>query len=62
MAKFPIYIEFADRRVVAIVEGTVAARKAESILEAGAHLVVAAANIDPALKTICANTTSRSTT
>ena len=56
MAKYPIFLELAGRRVVIIGGGAVASRKAEVVLRAGARLVVVAERIDAALKSICANT------
>lgn len=54
MAKYPIYLELADRRVVVIGAGSVALRKAESLLAAGARLVVVADKIDqtPTIRSI----------
>ena len=40
MAKYPIFLELSERRVVLIGGGTVAARKAEALLDAGARLVI----------------------
>ncbi len=49
MAKYPIYLELRGRRVVVIGGGVVAARKAQTLLEAGARLVVVAGKIDDVL-------------
>jgi len=49
MAKYPIYLELGGRRVVVIGAGSVALRKAQSLLAAGARLVVVAENIDEML-------------
>ena len=46
MAKYPIYLELSDRRVVVIGAGPVAMRKAQALLETGARLVVVAKDID----------------
>jgi precorrin-2 dehydrogenase/sirohydrochlorin ferrochelatase len=49
MAKYPIFLELRGRRVVLIGGGAVALRKAETILEAGARLVVVAEEINEML-------------
>lgn len=49
MAKYPIFLELRGRRVVLIGGGAVALRKAETLLEAGARLVVVAEQIDDML-------------
>ena len=49
MAKYPIFLELAGRRVVVIGAGAVAVRKAQSLLAAGARVVVVAENIDDML-------------
>lgn len=53
MAKYPIFLELADRRVVIVGGGTVAARKAEPVLKAGARLVVVAERVNEALRALC---------
>jgi precorrin-2 dehydrogenase/sirohydrochlorin ferrochelatase len=53
MAKYPIFLELGGRRVVVIGGGAVAVRKAQSLLSAGARLVVVAEHIDNMLTTIC---------
>ncbi len=53
MAKYPIFLELAGRRVVIVGAGAVAARKAQAVLAAGARLVVVAEHTDEALQTIC---------
>jgi precorrin-2 dehydrogenase/sirohydrochlorin ferrochelatase len=53
MAKYPIYLELSGRRVVIIGGGAVAVRKAQTILAAGARLVVVAEHIDNMLTTHC---------
>ncbi len=57
MAKYPIYLELSGRRVVIIGAGAVAVRKAQSLLAAGARLVVVAENINdmPAIQTADGN-------
>ncbi len=54
MAKYPIFLELGDRRVVIIGGGAVASRKAEVVLRAGARLVVVAERIDAAMREYCA--------
>jgi precorrin-2 dehydrogenase/sirohydrochlorin ferrochelatase len=49
MAKYPIFLELRGRRVVLIGGGAVALRKAQSLLEAGARLVVVAEQINEML-------------
>ncbi len=49
MAKYPIYLELQDRRVVVIGGGAVAARKARVLLDCGARLVLVADKIDDAV-------------
>ncbi len=53
MAKYPIFLELTGRRVVVIGAGAVAARKAQSLLDAGARLVVVADKIDDVLTGLC---------
>jgi precorrin-2 dehydrogenase/sirohydrochlorin ferrochelatase len=53
MAKYPIFLELGNRRVVLIGGGTVATRKAESLLKAGARLVVVAERVDETLRALC---------
>ena len=53
MAKYPIFLELGDRRVVLIGGGTVALRKAQALLAAGARLVVVAERIDDMLMALC---------
>ena len=55
MAKYPIFIELADRRAVVIGGGAVALRKAQILLDAGAKLVVVAKKIDDTLVAACKN-------
>jgi len=56
MAKYPIFLELTGRRVVVIGAGAVAARKAQSLLDAGARLVVVADKIDDVLTSLCQGT------
>jgi len=49
MAKYPIFLELTGRRVVVIGAGAVAVRKAQSLLAAGARVVVVAESIDDML-------------
>jgi len=53
MAKYPIFLELGSRRVVVIGGGSVAVRKAQSLLAAGARLVVVAERIDDILTALC---------
>ena len=53
MAKYPIFLELSGRRAVVIGAGAVAARKAQSLLDAGARLVVVADKIDDVLTGLC---------
>ncbi len=56
MAKYPIFLELKGRRVVIVGGGTVATRKAEAILKAGARLVVVAEKTDETMRGLCAKT------
>jgi precorrin-2 dehydrogenase/sirohydrochlorin ferrochelatase len=58
MAKYPIFLELGERRVVLVGGGAVAARKAESLLKSGARLVVVADHIEQALKGFCTGTSA----
>jgi len=58
MAKYPIFLELGGRRVVLIGGGAVAVRKARSLLDAGARLVVIAERIDDVLADLCAGTSA----
>ncbi len=53
MAKYPIFLELSGRRVVVIGGGTVAVRKAQSLLAAKARLVVVAERIDKMMTALC---------
>lgn len=53
MAKYPIFLELSGRRVVVIGGGTVAVRKAQSLLATGARLVVVAPRIDKMMTALC---------
>ena len=53
MAKYPIFLELTGRRAVVIGAGAVALRKAQSLLDAGARLVVVSEHIDSAMTTLC---------
>jgi len=46
MAKYPIFLELGSRRAVVIGGGTVAVRKTQALLTAGARVVVVAERID----------------
>jgi precorrin-2 dehydrogenase/sirohydrochlorin ferrochelatase len=56
MAKYPIFLDLNGRRVVIIGGGSVATRKAETILGTGARLVVVAPRLDEMLRRVCAGT------
>jgi siroheme synthase-like protein len=53
MAKYPIYLELAGRCVVVVGAGAVAARKAQTLSEAGARIVVIAKDVDEAFEKTC---------
>ena len=53
MAKYPIFLELSGRRVVVVGGGAVATRKAQSLLAAGARVVVVADTIDDMLMSLC---------
>jgi precorrin-2 dehydrogenase/sirohydrochlorin ferrochelatase len=53
MAKYPIFLELSGRRVVVVGGGAVAVRKAQTLLAAGARLVVVAERIDNMLTVLC---------
>ena len=53
MAKYPIFLELSGRRVIVIGGGTVAVRKAQSLLAAKARLVVVAERIDKMMTALC---------
>jgi precorrin-2 dehydrogenase/sirohydrochlorin ferrochelatase len=54
MAKYPIFLELGDRRVVLVGGGAVAVRKARTLLDAGARLVIVAEKVTDALTELCA--------
>ncbi len=56
MVRYPIFLELFERRVVLIGAGAVAIRKAQTLLAAGARLVVVAKQITNALSTLCQGT------
>lgn len=56
MGKYPIFLELKGARVVVIGGGTVAVRKAQVLLEAGARLVVVAEKISELFTPICKGT------
>jgi precorrin-2 dehydrogenase/sirohydrochlorin ferrochelatase len=58
MAKYPIFLELAGRRVVLIGGGAVAVRKARSLLAAGARLVIVAEQIDDVLANLCTDSSA----
>jgi precorrin-2 dehydrogenase / sirohydrochlorin ferrochelatase len=58
MAKYPIFLELSNRRVVIVGGGVVATRKAEAVLKAGARLVIIAEHIDETLQNLCKGTSA----
>ena len=56
MAKYPIFLDLNGRWVVIIGGGSVATRKAETILGTGARLVVVAPRFDEMLRKVCSGT------
>ena len=54
MAKYPIFLELGGRRVVVVGGGTVAVRKAQTLLDAGARLVVVTEEASDVLTVLCA--------
>ena len=56
MAKYPIFLELGGRRVVVVGGGAVAIRKAQSLLAAGARLIVVSKDINDALTALCQGT------
>lgn len=54
MPKYPIFLELSGQRVVLIGAGTIALRKAQALLDAGARLVVVAERIDDIFEAACA--------
>ena len=59
MAKYPIFLELSGRRAVVIGAGAVALRKAQSLLAAGARLVVVAEHIDDMFPALCKDTNAK---
>jgi precorrin-2 dehydrogenase/sirohydrochlorin ferrochelatase len=55
MAKYPIFVELGERRVVVVGGGAVAVRKAAVLLEAGARLIVVAYKPSDAMTALCTN-------
>jgi precorrin-2 dehydrogenase/sirohydrochlorin ferrochelatase len=53
MSKYPIFLELKGRRAVVIGAGAVALRKAQSLLDAGARLVVVSEHADEAMTALC---------
>ena len=53
MAKYPIFLELSGRRAVVVGGGAVAVRKAQSLLAAGARLVVVAERLDNMPTALC---------
>lgn len=55
MVKYPIFLKLNGRRVIIIGSGAVAARKAQSLLAAGAKLLIVAEHIQDKLTYLCQN-------
>jgi precorrin-2 dehydrogenase/sirohydrochlorin ferrochelatase len=53
MAKYAVFLEMRDRRAVVIGGGTVALRKAQGLLDAGARLIVVAEEPSDVLAALC---------
>ncbi len=49
MAKYPVFLEMAGRRAVVVGAGPVAIRKAQSLLDAGARLIIVSDAVDETL-------------
>ncbi|UCG48517.1 MAG: bifunctional precorrin-2 dehydrogenase/sirohydrochlorin ferrochelatase [Phycisphaerales bacterium] len=58
MAKYPIFLELGGRRAVIIGGGSVAVRKAQSLLAAGTRLVVVAERISDMMTALCTDSTA----
>ena len=56
MAKYPIFLELGGRRAVVIGGGSVAVRKVQALLSAGARIVVIAERIDDMMTALCTGT------
>ncbi len=53
MPKYPVYLELEGKQAVLIGAGSVAARKAKTLVAAGAGVRVVARNIEPAFQGLC---------
>ena len=53
MGKYAIFLELSNRRVVLVGGGAIAVRKAATLLEAGARLVVVAEEVSEAMIALC---------
>ena len=53
MARYPIYLDLAGKRVVVIGAGSVAARKANALQKAGARVIIVAKKVNPAFEKSC---------
>lgn len=53
MPKYPIYLELQDKQAVVIGAGSVAARKAKTLVATGARVTVIARTIEPVFHEIC---------
>lgn len=53
MAKYPIYLDLNDRRVIVIGAGNVAARKVQALMPTGARIVVITLHASPGFEEMC---------
>jgi precorrin-2 dehydrogenase/sirohydrochlorin ferrochelatase len=53
MAKYPIYLELENTHAIVIGAGSVAARKAKTLVATGANVKVVARTIEPVFKELC---------
>jgi siroheme synthase-like protein len=54
MTKYPIFLDLVGRRVLLVGAGAVAQRKALTLMETGARLVIVSEHFDPAFEAACA--------
>ena len=53
MSKYPIYLELQDKQAVVVGAGSVAARKAKTLVATGANVKVVARTFEPAFQELC---------
>jgi len=53
MSKYPIYLELEDKHAVVVGAGSVAARKAKTLVKTGANVTVVARKIEPVFHEMC---------